>query len=506
MTEQSRGTQLTAPRAQVDHDLLRQVERGQQLQSRTIRDPSDYENARNEYKSWDAFNQQFLRERFSSLDVYHQYKSTYSKTWPPRAEFQTLKDDYRKRIAAKTAILESIREQLSLFVEPSHDVWRETARAPSIDAQSRTESIRLNSEPTAFLLMPFDTALDWLRDLITEAGKETGVRIMRADDIFAGGVIIDQVKEQIRRSDAVIGVCAGRNANVFYELGIAEEQHRPILIAESSGDLPFDIQHFRAHFYGGDTPSNSKQTLLARIAKALRGTIEARYSASHNATIRPSAPHAKAEPPELQDDPSRQSGTASPRGDLGLLKIPGPTNLAEPRFVQFRTANRAAHHESTGGHPQALRFLFPMTATVRETDLPMELPCDGGTIIIKRFTDSGFAFEEQGTAGVEVRAEVYLVSPEAGEQVPPIRAVKGPPQVGFSTKSNAPQRFIDTELTPRAIRFVKPSRGEPIEREQLPKMLTFEEGSLLIKAFQNGGVLLEELLPSGIEMRFEVYW
>lgn len=78
------------------------------------------------------------------------------------------------------------------------------------------------------------------------------MKLRRADDIFAAGIIIDQIREAIEHADVVVAVCTGRNPNVFYELGLTHEKgHHPILIAASSADLPFDIAHRRAHLYAG---------------------------------------------------------------------------------------------------------------------------------------------------------------------------------------------------------------------------------------------------------------
>jgi hypothetical protein len=128
----------------------------------------------------------------------------------------------------------------------------------------------------AFLIMPFDPDLDWLHEVIREAGNAVDVQIQRADDIFAAGVIIDQVKEGIASADAVIAVCTGRNANVFYELGIAERFHQPILVASSLEDLPFDVQHYRALLYGSEAAGQDRDSLAGRVSYALVATIEAR--------------------------------------------------------------------------------------------------------------------------------------------------------------------------------------------------------------------------------------
>ena len=108
---------------------------------------------------------------------------------------------------------------------------------------------------------------------IVAAGEDAGVRIIRADDVFTAGVVIEQVKDEIRNSHVVIAVCTGKNPNVFYEMGIAEHHHKPILVAEGERDLPFDVRHFRAQFYGNAGPGENRSTLRRRVAAAIRQTI-----------------------------------------------------------------------------------------------------------------------------------------------------------------------------------------------------------------------------------------
>jgi hypothetical protein len=133
--------------------------------------------------------------------------------------------------------------------------------------------------------MPFAEEFDWLYEELQAAGRDASVNVERADDIFEAGIVIDQIKARIRGADIVIAVCTGRNANVFYELGIAESAHRPILIGEDKMDLPFDVLHFRAQFYGGDR----RATLRERVVRSIRETLSERAGAptavpSHGST------------------------------------------------------------------------------------------------------------------------------------------------------------------------------------------------------------------------------
>ncbi len=181
----------------------------------------------------------------------------------------------------------------------------------------------------AFLLMPFAPELDDLRRDIVAAGDAVGVEVIRADDIFRSGVIIEQIKEQIRNADAIIAVCTSRNPNVFYELGIADSGHVPILVAEKTEDLPFDIHHFRAQFYGGATPADSRKTLGQRLGQALIETLAAPRRLDGPAI---SLGHAARDRTRLAD---------RLRGTLGAMTTYTPADLArfghevEPLMVRY---------------------------------------------------------------------------------------------------------------------------------------------------------------------------
>ena len=124
-----------------------------------------------------------------------------------------------------------------------------------------------------FLIMPFRPELEWIRDEVIAAGLDEGVEIDRGDDIFERGVILDQIFETIDEADVVVAVCTGKNANVFFEMGYAWRHHKPILIADNTDDLPFDIRHFRTEMYGGTSADQHRRTLRARVRKAIRAVI-----------------------------------------------------------------------------------------------------------------------------------------------------------------------------------------------------------------------------------------
>lgn len=139
------------------------------------------------------------------------------------------------------------------------------------------------SPRTAFLLTPFGAKAAGgekpatyraVQRVIRDACADIGVELRRADSIFRSGVVVDQIREALADADLVIAVCTGKNANVFYELGMAEAMgHKPILIAPDASHLPFDKAHWRCHMYGGKRLTT--KNLRPRLVKAIEETLSA---------------------------------------------------------------------------------------------------------------------------------------------------------------------------------------------------------------------------------------
>lgn len=124
-----------------------------------------------------------------------------------------------------------------------------------------------------FLITPFSQELNWLHDLVVEVSLREGVDTERADNIFAPGAILQQILDKIENADVIFAICTGKNPNVFFELGYAWQRHRPILIAEDTHDLPFDVAAFRTELYGRDTHGTDRHSLGMRLRKAVRATL-----------------------------------------------------------------------------------------------------------------------------------------------------------------------------------------------------------------------------------------
>lgn len=102
-----------------------------------------------------------------------------------------------------------------------------------------------------FMAMPFAENLHNLYgDKILPLASRLGFKIKRGDKVHTAKDIMFDVWSMINACRLVIVDCTGRNANVFYELGIADALGKPvILIAQSKDDLPFDIIGRRTLIY-----------------------------------------------------------------------------------------------------------------------------------------------------------------------------------------------------------------------------------------------------------------
>jgi len=117
-------------------------------------------------------------------------------------------------------------------------------------------------------MMPFHAGFDDVYQSIIQASETVGMRCRRADDIWENPAIIQDVVSLIDRSRIVVCDCTGRNANVFYEAGIAHTLGREvILITQNPDDIPFDLRHLRFIHYlnNGEGRDGLRAKLAARM-------------------------------------------------------------------------------------------------------------------------------------------------------------------------------------------------------------------------------------------------
>lgn len=178
---------------------------------------------------------------------------------------------------------------------PSATVQLQAARSEAEGLKRELESVRARSIPAqpiwqgrgfvtfhdyCFVLMPFGDTRDLqavYRDHVKPVLERCGLRCERADDIYDVTGVMQSVWEGINKARIVVADLTERNANVFYELGIAHTLGKPvIMLAQSIDSVPFDLRHLRCIVYSY-TPRGARmleENLERTIRTVLSGSAE----------------------------------------------------------------------------------------------------------------------------------------------------------------------------------------------------------------------------------------
>ena len=128
------------------------------------------------------------------------------------------------------------------------------------------------SSTLCFVMMPVrreSESIYW--QLIKPATEQIGLTALRADQILMPGQIMEQVRAAIRESRVCIADITAANANVLYELGLAEALGKPVLlIAEIGSKPPFDIAGRRYIPYDPANPGAVVDSVIAMLLQQLQ--------------------------------------------------------------------------------------------------------------------------------------------------------------------------------------------------------------------------------------------
>ena len=132
--------------------------------------------------------------------------------------------------------------------------------------------VAIRAGETCFVMQPFGPPHgDYYEKIFKPAIEKTGLQAVRADaEIFGTGKIIDQVWRGINDAKVLVAELTTRNANVFYELGLAHALNKPVvLISSNEPDVPFDLQHIRVIYYDVNDPFWGTK-LIEKVAENIR--------------------------------------------------------------------------------------------------------------------------------------------------------------------------------------------------------------------------------------------
>jgi len=148
-------------------------------------------------------------------------------------------------------ISETMRKEIA-------DQVKEAVRSFLSDESTEPSSVRNSVEPEVdprlcFVVMPFGSEElnivyeDFVRPTLE---NDCELNCQRGDDLFGSGAIMDDIRRSIERACLVVADLTGKNANVFYEVGIAHTLDKQVLLlAQSMSDVPFDLRHRRVLLY-----------------------------------------------------------------------------------------------------------------------------------------------------------------------------------------------------------------------------------------------------------------
>lgn len=207
-----------------------------------------------------------LRKAFHNVEDFKKVDDFYKGKRIPEDEYflNTLTRDFgipRDRAEKFAEIFSANLQFLRAFDASTEAEPRPTVaevEAGSVSAEGLTRTTRTSKEPrirqfldTCFVMMPFGHWYDrYYQDIYIPAIKDAGFEPLRADELFSTGSVVEQIWEQIEKSKVLLAELTDKNANVFYELGLAHAAKKPVVFtAGRVEDVPFDLRHLRVIVY-----------------------------------------------------------------------------------------------------------------------------------------------------------------------------------------------------------------------------------------------------------------
>lgn len=130
-------------------------------------------------------------------------------------------------------------------------------------------------DKSCFVLMPFnndDHLQEIYQDSVKKVVEKLGFSCKRADDIYETKPIIETIWEQINKARFIIADLTNKNANVFYELGVAHTVGKEvILLSQNIDDVPFDLRHLKIILY--ETTPRGVENLEKQLESMVQSVI-----------------------------------------------------------------------------------------------------------------------------------------------------------------------------------------------------------------------------------------
>ena len=164
------------------------------------------------------------------------------------------------------------------------DVTYSSSTPPEVSDENLkklSKKVTVQATDTCFVMQPFASPHgDYYASIYEPAIVKAGLKSVRADaEIFGTGKIIDQIWDGINAARVLVAELTTRNANVFYELGLAHALRKPVVLVSSNKlDVPFDLGHVRVIYYDVNDPfwgNKLIEKVAENILQALKDPTDA---------------------------------------------------------------------------------------------------------------------------------------------------------------------------------------------------------------------------------------
>ncbi|MFP8355293.1 hypothetical protein [Klebsiella aerogenes] len=200
----------------------------------------------------------------SKNDSYDEYRK--------QAYIEMMRESYEKQIYSLNKQMMSNEKRWEdinhLLVESQ---YKNASRKDSDEDFFKNLGINKNEiieKRQVFVLTPFNEVFDDIYEDVKSIVSSTGIPCTRGDEEIKTGNILSHIVQLLLESKIIIANIDGRNANVFYELGIAHALgKKTILISSDLSQVPFDMKTQRILFY--THKSELKDKLLPYLVSSI---------------------------------------------------------------------------------------------------------------------------------------------------------------------------------------------------------------------------------------------
>lgn len=118
--------------------------------------------------------------------------------------------------------------------------------------------------------MPFRENYHQVYGVIKDCAAILGIEVVQLAEKSFSGSIISKIRSEIEASDIMTAIVTEENGNVYYEIGLAHCQQKPVVLLTSNAEnLKFDLRDHRAIIYDPNHPLAIKDELTKTLNAVL---------------------------------------------------------------------------------------------------------------------------------------------------------------------------------------------------------------------------------------------